>query len=155
MDPNTKFYMQYLVPEGFPDPKGQRDQEIGAQASKLKEVDRKPVRFPNSALYIHIKVFEYGGASLEIWKREDLVYINLYSLGEKYSDLVFGVVQDLYLKYKLGTPKKPKLPAYIHSIPVSAHLLRDNERLLAEKLTVEYFWAAYAQEWFKKRKSSI
>lgn len=49
--------------------------------------------------------------------------------------------------HRLGTSKQPVVENWIHSIPMppAYPLLRENEIILCEKLTIAFFWAVYAQ----------
>ena len=142
--------MQYLLPEGYPSAKGQYDQSIVDLTASLKNVDTKGAAVPNSALWLKLNVF-LDGSSLEIKKRKVLTYINIFNIDGSKSSKIFGTVQGLYEVHHLGTPKEPKVENWIHSIPIppAYTLLRENEVILCEQLTIAFFWAVYAQ-WFKK-----
>ena len=136
--------MQYLLPDGFPDADGRLDPEVTRLGASLKGVDTKGACVPNSALWLQLKVL-LDGASLEIKKREQLVYINLFCLATDQVPGVLGTVQGLYDRYHLGVAKRPTTVTWIHSVPVAHHLLRENEIQLCQKLTVSFFWAVYGQ----------
>jgi hypothetical protein len=85
------------------------------------------------------------GASLEIKKREQLVYINLFCLATDQVPGVLSAVQGLYDQYRLGGAKRPTTVTWIHSVPVGHHLLGENEIQLCQKLTVSFFWAVYGK----------
>ena len=138
------YQMNYLVPPGYPVPHGSYDKDIVNMTASMKGVDRKSVNVPNSALWIQLKVM-LDGASFEIKKRKELVYINFFCFEADKIDSVFSTVQFFYEKYKLGTPKRPSLPTWIHSIPADYHLLQENEIQLCQKMTVSYYWALYTQ----------
>jgi hypothetical protein len=144
------FHLQYLVPDNFPEANGAWDKEVLHMCAQLKNVDRQFVQVPDSALFIRLKVL-IDGASLEIKKRDKLIYINLFCFEKQYFPGVFAQVEEFYRLYKLGVPQKLTLPTWIHSIPVAADLLRDNETVLCQKMTTSYFWAVYGQSQ-KKRK---
>jgi len=40
-----------------------------------------------------------------------------------------------------GVAKSPKLPFWIHSIPIAYDRLRENEVILCQKKTASFFWA--------------
>ena len=138
------YRMQYILPAGFPAPDGKLDREAVDLSASLKGVDKKGAFVPNSALWLKLDVF-FDGASLEIKKRDQLVYINLFCLDAGHAPRLLGIVQGLYTQYQLGTAKKPSVETWIHSVPVGHHLLRDNEVQLCQKLTVAFFWAVYGQ----------
>jgi hypothetical protein len=138
------YQLQYIVPNGFPAVNAAFDKDIMQMCAKLKGVDTKGALVPNSALSVQLKVMQ-DGASLEIKKRGQLVYINFFCFETQYFAAVFALVEDFYRKYDLGVPKHPKIPTWIHSIPIAASALRDNEVILCQKMTVSFFWAVYAQ----------
>jgi len=138
------YQMAYLAPPGYPDPDGSFDKDIVNMTASIKGVDRKSVKVPNSALWIQLKLMPDAGA-FEIKKRNDLVYINLFCFEAEHADNVFSAVNRLYHKYKLGTPRRPPGPNWIHTIPVAEQLLRVNEIQLCQKMTVAYYWGVYSQ----------
>lgn len=138
------YQLQYFVPEGYPAVNASFDQEIMEMCARLKGANAKGTQVPNSALSVQLKVME-DGASFEIKKRGQLVYINFYCFDTQHFQSVFSMVEDFYYKYTLGVPKRPKIPTWIHSIPIAPTQLRDNEGILCQKMTVSFFWAAYAQ----------
>ena len=138
------YQFAYLAPPGYPTPDGSFDKDIVNMTASIKEVDKKSVNVPNSALWIQLKLMPDGG-SFEIKKRKDLVYINLFCFEAENTDSVFSAVISLYEHYKLGTPKRPPVPTWIHTIPVAEHLLRANEIQLCQKISVSYYWAVCAQ----------
>ncbi len=138
------YKMQYLVPSGFPAAKGEWDRAAVDLGASLKGVDKKWVQVPNSALRLKLAVM-LDGTSLEIKKRDTLVYINLFCVDGGKADQVMTTVHGLYKRYDLGTATRPSVATWIHSIPVAHQLLRDNELELCQKLTVSFFWAVYAQ----------
>jgi len=141
--------MAYLVPPNHPPVDGLIDHNIVRLAASIQGVDKKSVNVPNTALWVQLKLGIDGG-SLEIKKQKKLVYINLFCFEAEQMDIMFGAVGALYGKYNLGTPKRPPVPTWIHSIPVAESLLQGNELRLCQKLTVSYYWAAYGQ-FLKKR----
>lgn len=138
------YHMQYLLPDGFPAADGRLDPEATRLGASLKGVDTKGAYVPNSALWLKLKVL-LDGASLEIKKREQLVYINLFCLATDQIPSVLTTVDGLYDQYRLGVAKRPTTEVWIHSVPVGHHLLRENEIQLCQKLTVSFFWAVYRQ----------
>ena len=114
------FQMQYLLPKGFPAADGRFDREASLLGASLKGVDIKGAYVPNSALWLKLDVM-LDGASLDIKKRDQLIYINLW------------------------IAQRPTIGTWIHSIPVGHRLLRENEVQLCQKLTVTFFWAVFAQ----------
>jgi hypothetical protein len=138
--------MQYLVPSGFPAPDGKLDKAAIDLGASLRNVDKKWTPVPNSALLLKLIVM-LDGSSLEIKKRDQLVYINLFNFEARTASSVLLVVHGLYEKYNLGIPPQPKVESWIHSIPVSYESLRPNEISLCEKLTVSFFWGVYGQHW--------
>jgi hypothetical protein len=138
------YYVSYLVPPGHPLVKAELDKTVMEMTASLKGVDKKMVNVPNTGLCVRLKLMPDGG-SIEIKKRKELVYINLFCMEAQHMDSVFGAVCNLYVNYKLGTPKRPSMPTWIHSIPVAEHLLRENELQLCHKMTVSYYWAVFAQ----------
>jgi hypothetical protein len=141
--------LQYFVPEGYPAVNAGFDKEIMEMCAKLKGVDTRDVSVPNSALSIKLLVM-VNGTSFEIRKRGKLVYVNFFCFEPQHFSEVFALVEDFYRKHNYGTPKHPKIPTWIHSIPIAHDLLRDNEVILCQKMTVSFFWAVYAQH-LKKR----
>ena len=85
------------------------------------------------------------GGAFEIKKGQDLVYINLFCFEAEHTDSVFSAVIKLYEHYKLGIPRRPPVPNWIHTIPVAEHLLLANEIQLCQKMTVPYSWGVCAQ----------
>ena len=138
------YQLQYLVPANFPAINASFDKAIMEMCARLKGVDKKGAQVPDSALSIQLKVTE-DGASLEIKKRGQLVYINFFCFETQHFQSVFIIVERFYNKYNLGVPKQPKIPTWIHSIPILPAVLRENEVLLCQKMTVSFFWAVYAQ----------
>jgi len=138
------YQLQYFVPANYPAVNASFDKEIMEMCAKLKDVDKKGVQVPNSALSVQLKVMQ-DGASLEIKKRGQLVYVNFFCFETQYFASVFAMVENFYHKYDLGAPKHPKIPTWIHSIPIAPTLLRDNEVILCQKMTVSFFGAVYAQ----------
>lgn len=136
--------MRYFVPSNHPSVDGSLDMDVIRMAASIKGVDRKSVNVPNTALWIQLIILA-DGASLEIKKHKKLVYINLFCFEVLQTDSVFLTVNSLYKRYSLGTPKRPLQPTWIHSIPVSTSLLRENEFQLCHNLTVAYYWAVYRQ----------
>jgi len=124
------FQMQYFMPDAYPRINTPLDDETTELTRKLKGVDKKSVPIPNSALSVQLFLM-LNGASLEIKKRDQLVFI---------------LVEDFYKKYNLGVPKPPKLPCWIHSIPIAYDRLRENEVILCTKVTVSFFWATFYQK---------
>lgn len=148
---NDPFHkMQYLLPDGYPSAKGKYNRSIVDLTSSLKGVDTKGAAVPNSALWLKLNVFQ-DASSLEIKKRNVLTYINVFNIDGSKSLKIFGTVEELYEVHRLGTPKRPRVENWIHSIPMplAYPLLRENEILLCEELTIAFFWAVFAQ-WFKK-----
>ncbi|HWK03782.1 MAG TPA: hypothetical protein VNS58_09125 [Puia sp.] len=143
------YQLQYLVPPSYPLVNASLDQEIMKTCAALKGVDTKGARVPNTALSIQL-IIMLDGASVEIKKRGQLVYINLFCFEALHFQTVFVQVEDFYRQYNLGIPKRPKLPTWIHSIPIANTILRENEIILCQKMTVSFFWAVYAQH-LKKR----
>ena len=139
------FNMQYFVPDNYPAVNASLDKEIARMCGNLKGVDRKFVQVPNSALSIRLFVME-NGSSVEIKKREQMVYTNLFCIDASHFLDIFAVVEGFYRQYNLGTPKQPKLPTWIHSIPIAHELLRENEIVLCQKMTVAFYWAVFYQQ---------
>jgi len=71
------YQMQYLLPDGFPAANGQLDPEVTGLGASLKNVDTKGAYVPNSALWLKLNLL-LDGASLDIKKRDQLVYVNLF-----------------------------------------------------------------------------
>ena len=105
--------MQYLVPANFPEPYGELDREIADLSMSLKTVDKKWTEVPNSALRLKLNVF-LDGASLEIKKRDQLVYINIFCIDGHRASEFLAVVQELYNKHNLGTIKLPAVENWIY-----------------------------------------
>ena len=139
------FQMQYFVPDGYPRIDVPLDNETTELTRKLKGVDKKSVPIPNSALSVQLFLM-LNGASLEIKKRDQLAFINFFCFEAMNSPEVFILVEDFYKKYNLGVPKPPKLPCWIHSIPIAYDRLRENEVTLCTKVTVSFFWATFYQK---------
>ncbi|MHA4809521.1 hypothetical protein ACX0G9_15515 [Flavitalea flava] len=138
------YEVQYFVPSGYSSGEAALDDEIMAMCSKLKNVDTKGDQVPNSALSVQLKVM-HNGTILEIKKRGQLVFINLFCFETQDFQELFALVENLYSQLKLGAPKRPKMPTWIHSIPIDPAILRENERILCHKMTLSFFWAVYAQ----------
>jgi len=143
------FNMQYFVPENYSAVNATLDKEIARMCGNLKGVDKKSVQVPNSALSIRLLVMD-NGSSVEIKKREQMVYTNLFCFDARHFVNIFSVVENFYRVYNLGTPKHPKLPTWVHSIPIAHELLRENEIVLCQKMTVSFYWAVFYQH-LKKR----
>jgi hypothetical protein len=58
------------------------------------------------------------GASLEIKKRDQLVYINLFCLATDQIPGVLSTVQGLYDQYHFGVAKRSTTVTWIHSVSV-------------------------------------
>ena len=138
------YQLQYFVPDSHPKINADFDQDTTDMCARLKGVDTKGAAVPNSALYVKLQVME-NGASLEIKKRGEPVYINLFCFEPQHFTSVFAVVEGYYRQFNLGVPHHPKLPTWIHSIPIAYARLRENELILCQKITVSFFWAVYAQ----------
>jgi len=138
------YHLQYFVPTGHPKMEPSFDEQIMHLCASLRGVDKKCVPFPQSALSIQLILTDDGG-SFEIRKRTQLVYINIFCFEISYVEQVFSLVHKMYQQYQLGIPTRPKLPSWIHSIPINPGILQDNEVALCTKITVSFFWAAYAQ----------
>ncbi|WP_431209668.1 hypothetical protein ACQ86N_26435 [Puia sp. P3] len=115
----------------------------------LKGVDRQGAHVPGTALWLKLNVMG-DGTTLEIKKRDLPVYINIFCLDGTDAPRLLNVVQGQYDLHSLGVAKRPTIGTWIHSIPVGHHLLRENEVLLCQKLTVAFFWATYAQRMKKQ-----
>ena|ERR1700754_1539093 len=139
------FNMQYFVPENYPAVNATLDKEVTKMCGNLKGVDKKSVHVPNSALSIRLLVMQ-NGSSVEIKKREQMVYANLFCLDSCSFLDIFSVVEGFYRQYNLGTPKHPKVPTWIHSIPIAHELLWENEIVLCQKMTVSFYWAVFYQQ---------
>lgn len=139
------FKMQYIVPPTFPAPDGKLDKAVANLGASLRGVDRKWTVVPNTALKLKLNVF-MDGASLEIQKRDQFAYINIFCFNGHHSQDLLTAVDGLYKIHNLGSAKRPITDNWIHSIPVGFHLLRENEIRLCEKLTVSFYWAAYSQQ---------
>lgn len=138
------YKLQYFVPFSYPSVDASYVPEIMEMCAKLKGVDTKGAQVPNSALSIKLMVM-LDGSSVEIKKREQLVYVNFFCFDVQHFDHVFILVEDFYRRYNLGVPKRPKIPTWIHSIPIAHDILRENEIILCQKMTVSFYWAVYAQ----------
>jgi len=138
------YQLQYLVPKNYSIVDASYDKQISEMCAKLKGVDTKGSQVPNSALSIQLKVM-LNVASVEIKKRGQMVYINLFCFEPNHFQKVFLLVEDLYRAYNLGLPLRPKISTWIHSIPIAQEVLRENEIILSQKMTVSFFWAVYAQ----------
>jgi len=137
------YQLQYLVPPGYPVVDASFDQEIVDMTAKIK-CDGKFGKVPDSALSIMVTVME-NGTSIEIKKRDRLVYINFCCFEALHFQSVFTLIEDFYTRYNLGIPKRPIVPTWIHSIPIAHDILRENEIILCQKMTVSFFWGIYAQ----------
>lgn len=146
------FRMQYFMPPNFPIPDGRFDRAAAALGPSLKDFDTKGAYVPNSALWVRLKVTP-DRSLLEIKKRGQLVYINVLCTSAMDAPRLLVVVQLLYDQYDLGTPIRPTVEAWIHSIPVGYHLLRQNEVQLCEKLTVAIFYAVFGRH--EKKSNSL
>ena len=146
------YQMQYFLPKGYPPADGRLDPDASRLGASLKGVDTKGSFVPHSALWLKLNVL-LDGTSLEIKKREQLVYINLFCLDIQQSPGVLSVVRTFYDQYNLGIPVQPSIGTWIHSIPIRQEILRDNEIKLCQQLTVSFFWAVYAQS-LKRGKST-
>ncbi len=139
------YQLQYILPPGSPPANGAVDKSVMEMCAKLKGVDTKGAKVPNSALSLKLFVTPQV-ASLEIRKREELVYLNFFCFATGSFEELLLVVGGGYQEYNLGAPERPKIPTWIHSIPIAPDLLRENEIVLCQKMTVSFFWAAYTQQ---------
>jgi hypothetical protein len=139
------YRLQYLVPPGFRQFPAELDRETTELARKLKDVDKRFVPVPNSALSIKM-IRMLDGTTIEVRKRQELAFVYCCCIGVRYFDNVFALVSKLYKDLKLGSPAKPTQSSWIHCIPIPGPQLRDNEVLLSQKLTVNFFWALFYQE---------
>ena len=139
------FNMQYFVPDNYPAVNASLDNEVARMCGNLKGVDKKSVRVPDSAL--SIRLFVTGnGSSVEIKKRDQMVYTNLFCFDASHFLEIFDVVQGFYQQFNLGIPRHPSIPTWIHSIPNGHDLLRENEIILCQKMTVSFYWAVFYQQ---------
>lgn len=138
------YEVQYFVPDGYPLVNALLDDETMKMCSRLKNVDTKGAQVPNSALAVQLKIIE-NGTLFEIKKRGQFAYINIFCFEPQDFHQLFALVENLYTQNKLGVPKRPKMPTWIHSIPIAPTILRDNEISLCQKITLSFFWALYAQ----------
>ena len=138
------FAMQYILPEGYPSTDGAVDKSIVALTAKMKVSGSKDTPVPSSALSVRMEVM-LNGTILDIKKRGQPVYRNLFCFEETYKDSVLVLVEEMYRKLGLGIAKRPKMSTWIHSIPVNDSILRPNEIILCKKITVAFFWAVFAQ----------
>ena len=143
--------VQYFLPEGYPTVNVPYDEAIMKMCAKLKGVDTQGAAVPNSALSVKLLIV-LNGATLEVRKRGQLVYVNFFCFEPEYLDGMFVLVEAIYRERNLGTPKHPKIATWIHSIPMAHELLRDNEVLLCQKVTVSLFWAVNVQRMKKSGK---
>jgi hypothetical protein len=140
--PKNGLAFQYLVPTAFPHVDANWDAGVSLIASKLKGIDMRNVKIPNTALSVQLFVM-LNGASLEFQKRGRLVYVNLLCYEADHAVDVFEAVKFHYQTYNLGIPQRPKIATWIHSIPTAPDILRDTETFLCEKLTVYFYAAVY------------
>jgi hypothetical protein len=144
MNKDDMFAMQYILPEGYPSTDGALDKSIVALTSKMKVSGTKDTPVPSSALSVRMEV-RLNGTILDIKKRGQPVYLNFFCFEETYTDSVLVLVEEMYRRLGLGTAKRPKMPTWIHSVPVNVSILRPNEVILCKKVTVSFFWAVFAQ----------
>ena len=137
-------YVQYFVPAQYPPVTPVLDPEVSALCSGLKGVDREGASVPDSELFLQLKVME-DGASLEIRKSGQLVFVNFFCLEGTQIHSVYKVVKLIYRDHHLGKPRKPHISTWIHSIPFAQQILQEKEIELCQKMTVSFFWAVYAQ----------
>lgn len=143
------YKMNYLAPEGYPQPIGILNDDVSRMTGSLKGADIKFVNVPNSALWVRLTICPKG-ASFEIKKRSELVYVSYFCFEWQHVDSMLAEVNDYYLMLNLGTPKRPPLPTWIHFIPVAENLLRKNEIKLCQDMTLSLFWAVYGQLFIKR-----
>lgn len=137
--------MQYLFPANLPKPDGVLDMNFIPLVMGLKEVHTKGANLPNSKLRAKLNFFREG-ASLDIKKQHELVYINFFCVEGNYAPTLFNVVQNLYKKYNLGFAQMPVAENWIHSIPVNYDLLTADEVRLCEKVITAFYWGIYAKQ---------
>src|SRR5882757_6378164 len=89
------YQLQYFVPDSYPPVNAAFDEEIMKVCAKLKGADLKGAPVPNSALSVHLEVM-LNGANLEIKKREQPVYINLFCFETLHFQSVFTIVKGYY-----------------------------------------------------------
>jgi len=92
-----------------------------------------------------IQLFNYNdAASLEFKKRTQPVLTDIFNFEAKPPG-PFKIVKMFNKNYNYGKPKEPKLPTWIHSIPIRLDLLSPEEKILCEKLAVCLFFAVFGQ----------
>jgi len=139
------YTLQYILPDKYPPADGSFDSAISDMCAKLKSVSTRDTAVPNSALSVRLTVM-INGSTLEIKKRGQPVYLNLFCFDSSHLESMLAAVEELYRQFRLGIPKRPKMPNWIHSVPVNDSILRPNEIFLCQKMTVSFFWAVFAQQ---------
>jgi hypothetical protein len=139
------FYLQFFTPPGHPKSAPSFDKDIIHMCAQLKDVDKKSVPVPNSALSIQLFRME-DGTSIEIKKRGQLAFINFLCFEPVHLNKVFFIVNEHYKKFGLGTPTRPTMATWIHSIPIPGPQLMEKEIFLCQKMTVSFFWAMYGRQ---------
>jgi hypothetical protein len=74
-------------------------------------------------------------------KKEVYVHVFCFEMGDKMESL--EVVNNLYLKYRLGIPEFPKRPNWIHTIPLPGQKPSPSEITLIHEITQSLFWSVY------------
>jgi hypothetical protein len=138
------YALQYLVPDKYPAADGSFDPAISDMCATLRSVSTRDTAVPHSALSVRLTVM-LNGSTLEIKKRGQPVYMNLFCFDTSHLESMLAAAEELYRQFGLGTPKRPKVPTWIHSVPVTDSILRPNEIVLCQKMTVSFFWAVYSQ----------
>jgi hypothetical protein len=143
--------MQYLAPVNFPKPDGTLDMKFVDISMRLKGVHLKGTFLPNSKLFLKLNFF-IEGASLDIKKGDELVFVNVFCVEGENAPRLFNVVQGLYKEYNLGFAQLPMVGNWIHSVPVHYELLTKEEVRLCEKITTAFYWGLHAKREMNKKK---
>lgn len=124
---------------------GSFDAAIPDMCATLKSVSTRDTAVPRSAVSVRLTV-TLNGSTLEIKKHGQPVYLNLFCFDASHLESMLPAVEELYRQFGLGIPKRPKMPNWIHSVPVNDSILRPNEIVLCQEMTVSFFWPVFAQQ---------
>jgi hypothetical protein len=139
------FQLQYLLPVGLEAAPPGYDRSIMQLGASLRGADTDGgAAIPNTPLTIRMNLM-LNGAGIDLLYNGKLAYINFCCFERKHSHSVYKAVEAHYKRYKLGFPRKPTMPNWIHLIPVNGPIPEREYSLFSQKLTVAFYWAAFAQ----------
>ena len=139
------FHVQQLLPKNYEPANPVLPPGFMEFAATLKGVDSDWVRVPDSKLSIKLAVM-INGASIEIKKHGKMALIGLCCFEPEYRSGLLKVVKRLYKDNRLGEPQQPRLPCWVHMIPVKGTSLDEDELTLSGWLVITFYWVIFGQQ---------